>query len=333
MTPPGNDSDAPFETALEALRLDGAIFFRAEYTEPWSYESPDGLETVLRPGADRLIYFHIVADGSCWLRVGEGERHWASAGDVIVLPYGDRHVVGGVDETDTVPITSLLDPPPWSSMPVLRYGGGGSRTDLICGYLHSDDPLFDPGLSAFPRAFVVRPPAGPAAEFVQAAIQWALATTEGYEPDQTGSTRLSELLLIEVLRQHLADAPASERGWIAAMRDPVVGPALAELHRAPTADWTVAELAARVAVSRSLLDQRFREMLGRPPIRYLTDWRMHLAANHLATTELTVFEIARRVGYDSEEAFSRAFKRTTGSPPSHWRTQHSTAAATGLGSG
>ncbi len=136
-----------------------------------------GLEQVLRPGSRRLIYFHVVAAGTCWIRIGDGARCWANQGDVIVLPYGDHHSVGGVGPAETVPITSLLDPPPWASMPVLRYGGGGSRTDVVCGYLHSDDPLFDPALGALPPVFVVRPPAGAAAEFVQASIHWALATS------------------------------------------------------------------------------------------------------------------------------------------------------------
>lgn len=316
---------ASLHAALDALRLDGALFFRAEYSEPWSYVSPVGLAQVLRPGAERLVYFHVVAAGRCWIRVGEGERHWASAGDVIVLPYGSQHVVGGVEAAATVPITSLLDPLPWASMPVLRHGGGGPRTDLVCGYLHSDHPLFDPTFGALPPVFVVRPPSGPAAQFVQACIQWALATSAGYRPDQRISTRLPELLVIEVLRIHLADAPAVEHGWLAALRDPVLGPALAELHAAPERDWTVAELASRLAVSRSALGQRFRTLLGRPPIRYLAEWRMHLAADLLATTDLGVGQVARRVGYGSEEAFSRAFKRSTGLPPSAWRTEHAWA--------
>ncbi len=321
----GGFDEAPLRSALESLRLDGSIFFRAEYREPWSYESPPGLEQVLRPGSERLIYFHVVAAGRCWIRVGDGERHWADAGDVIVLPYGSQHLVGGVDDAETVPITSLLDPPPWSSMPVLRYGGGGSRTDLVCGYLHSDDPLFSPALAALPPVFVVRPPPGPAAEFVRASVQWALETTGGGRPEGSTSTRLSELLVIEVLRLHLGDAPVADHGWLAALRDPVLGPSLAELHAAPEHPWTVAGLASRVAVSRSLLDQRFRRVLRRPPMRYLAEWRMHLAADLLATTDLTVSQVARRVGYESEEAFSRAFKRSAGVPPSTWRRERATS--------
>lgn len=310
----------PLQSALEALRLDGAIFFRAEFTESWSYESPPReLAGLLRPGAERLILFHIVAAGDCWITTGDGERHWATRGDVIVLPYGDLHFVGGTDDAESVPIVSLLATPPWEEMPVLRYGGGGDRTDIVCGYLHSEDRLFDPDMRAFPSVFVVRPDQGPAAQFVEAAIGWAIATTEGYEPAAPVSTRLPELLLIEVLLLHLASAPAAEHGWIAALHDAVLAPALARLHAEPARRWTVADLAAEVAVSRSVLDERFRKLLGRSPIRYLTDWRMHIARELLATTHRGIADIARSVGYESEEAFSRAYKRATGIAPSAWR--------------
>ena len=310
------------DAALEQLRLDGAIFFRAEFTEGWSYLSPPAeLASLLRPGAQRLILFHIVATGTCWVQLEGGERHWASKGDVIVLPYGDQHSVGGVQAADRIPILELFAPPPWSSMPVLQHGNGGARTDLVCGYLHSEDPLFDPDLHALPPVFVVRPPDGPAAHWVESSIGYALANTATYVPSEPVSTRLPELLLVEVLRLHLSAAPAVERGWIAALRDPILAPALAHLHRSPERKWTVAELAATVAVSRSVLDDRFRHVLGRSPIRYLTEWRMHIAKGLLTTTEQTIVAIARSIGYESEEAFSRAFKRTSGDSPSVWRAR------------
>jgi AraC-like DNA-binding protein len=314
---------ASIDVALGRLRLDGAIFFRSEFTEGWAYESPAAaaeLADTLRPGAERLIIFHIVARGSCWISLLEGERHWASEGDVIVLPYGDPHRMGGEEPARCVPILSLLDAPPWETLPVLRHGAGGERTDIVCGYLHSKNPLFDPRLRALPAVFVVRPPDGPAARWVRSSIDYALAMTSPASAADPPSTRLPELLLVEILRLHLASAPAVERGWIAALRDPVLAPALAQLHGTPERKWTVAELAAQAAVSRSLLDERFRLVLGRSPIRYLTEWRMHVAAELLVSTELGVAQVARRVGYESEEAFSRAFKRSLGSSPSTWRT-------------
>jgi AraC-like DNA-binding protein len=314
----------PLHRALERLRLEGAIFLRAEYTEGWALDSQGGpaFAGMLHPGAHRVILFHVVASGRCWLSLADGERHWASSDDVIVLPYGDEHTMGGVAPAASVPITTLLAPPPWAQVPTIRHGQGGARTQVVCGYLHSEDPLFDPGLGALPGVFVVRPPAGAAARWVEANVAYALEDPSGGRPEFV-STRLPELLLIEVLRLHLATAPAVERGWVAALRDPVLGPAMALLHAAPQRRWTVAELAAGAAVSRSVLDSRFRHVLGRSPIRYLTEWRMHLAEELLATTELGVAAIARRVGYHSEEAFSRAFKRTNRCAPSLWRTAHS----------
>jgi hypothetical protein len=160
---------------IEGLRLEGAIFLRAEYREPWAYESLTGPATaqLLRPDTDRVILFHVVASGTCWVALPGGEKHWAGAGDVIVLPYGDQHRMGGVRDAETVSIASILEMPPWHHMPVIRHGEDGSLTDVVCGYLHSQDPLFDPGLRAFPPVFVVRP-SGAAAGWVQANISYAL---------------------------------------------------------------------------------------------------------------------------------------------------------------
>jgi AraC-like DNA-binding protein len=310
--------------ALAQLRLEGAIFFRSELTDAFAFESaPLALADSLHPGANRLILFHIVAEGSCWVAVEDGVRHRAGQGDVIVLPYGDRYTMGGQTPAETVSILTLLDPLPWDTIPVIRHGGGGERTDVVCGYLHSEHPLFDPAMRALPPVFVVRLPSGAAAGWVQASIRYAIEeSAPSNRSTSLLSTRLPELVLIAVLRAHLSTAPSAEHGWLAALGDPVLAPALALMHGVPAHRWTVAELASRTAVSRSVLDERFRQVLGRSPIRYLTEWRMHVAQEFLATAELTVFDIARRVGYDSEEAFSRAFKRERGLSPSHWRTTH-----------
>jgi hypothetical protein len=161
--------------ALERVRLAGALFLRAEYTEGWSYESPPARDVagMLLPGRDRVILFHVIAAGTCWIRLEDGERHWAQAGDVVVIPYGDQHRMGGSADAECVPMASLLTPGPWESLPVIRHGCGGSRTDVVCGYLDSDDPLFDPGMAALPRIFVVRP-TGSAAGWVRASIDYAL---------------------------------------------------------------------------------------------------------------------------------------------------------------
>jgi AraC-like DNA-binding protein len=326
----GSHFPDPLELALQRLRLEGAIFLRAEYTESWEYESlgPEVAE-VLHPGARRVILFHIVAAGRCWIACPPGERHWADAGDVIVLPYGNQHHMGGTEDAQPVSIASFLPPMPWAEFPVLRHGGGGSETKVVCGYLHCADPLFDPALGVFPPVFVARPPEGPAARWVEASVAYAIEASRSSGTPTPTATRLPELMLVEMLRLHLATAPATARGLVAALRDPALAPALALLHGEPERKWTVEELASRAAVSRSVLDERFRRFLGRSPIRYLAEWRMHVAADLLATTELGVAAVAHRVGYDAEEAFSRAFKRHHGRSPAFWREQHGPAIAVG----
>ena len=311
-------------TALDHLRLEGAIFLRGEYTEAWSYESPTGelMASLLRPGRERLLFFHIIAGGKCWVAIEGGEPHWAERGDVVVLPYGHQHRMGGTAETVCVSVMDLLAPPPWTELPVIRHGSGGDRTDVICGYLDVDDPLFDPALRALPPIFVVRP-TGAAAASVGSSLEYVLEACQEGQSESHILTRLPALLLSEVLRLHLATAPAADHGWLAALRDPVMAPAPAELHGALERKWTVADIATAANVSRSVLDARFRDVLGRSPIRYLTDWRLHIAKELLASTTLGVHAIARRVGYDSEEAFSRAFKRAHGRAPAHWRVSPS----------
>ena len=310
----------PLDRALDHFRLEGAIFLRAEYTEGWALDGQGGpiIADLLHPGAQRLIFFHLVVNGRCWVSPADGERYWASDGEVIVFPYGDKYLMGGVEPVEPVPITSVLPPPPWNEVPVIRHGEGGSSTDVVCGFLYSEDPLFDPTLRAFPPVFVVRPPAGPARSWVDASITYALDASSA-QKSGVPSTKLAELVLVEMLRLHLARAPAPDRGWLAALHDPVLAPAIAAIHRGPERRWSLAELADEAAVSHSLLDARFREVLDRSPIRYLTEWRMHLAQELLSTTDATVASIARRVGYESEEAFSRAFKRAHGSSPALWR--------------
>jgi AraC-like DNA-binding protein len=316
------DRDATLSGTLARLRLQGAIFLRGEYTEAWAYESlpPRDAVAVLAPGTERMILFHVIASGRAWIETSDSERHWASAGDVIVLPYGDGHRMGGTEPADLVPVAELIDPPPWDRMPVIRHGGRGAATEVVCGYLTCDHPLFDPRLRALPPVFVVRPPKGAAREWVRASISYAMQQTALVADNRfEAPTRIPELLLVEVLKLHLATAPADRTGWLRALRDPVLAPALAAIHAFPERKWNLLSLAKQANVSVSLLDERFREVLGLAPIRYLTGWRMHLARDLLRSSDLGVAAVAHRVGYDSEEAFSRAFKRETGLAPSAWR--------------
>lgn len=276
------DRPPALDALLGGVRLESAVFLRAEHTRPWS----------ARPSSVRQVHWHLVSRGRCWARLEGGEPHWADAGDLVVLPYGDAHELGG------------------------------ASTDLVLGYLESDDVLFDPRVAALAPLFVVSPPAGPLRDWVRASTEYALeqtvpATAEG----STGrAPRVAELVVQEALRLHLADAPPYDTAWLGALRDPVLAPALTAIHASPGAKWTVATLAREAGVSESSLDERFRAVLHVAPIRYLTGWRMHLALTLLRSTTLGCSAIARRTGYDSEEAFSRAFKRAHGTPPSAVRS-------------
>jgi AraC-like DNA-binding protein len=307
---------------LSMLRLAGAIFLRAEFTSPWAYESPppDDLASVLETSAERLILFHIIAEGQCWIRTTRGNLLDLCAGDVVVLPYADQHIVGSPERVPPSPIGELIPPPPWDQFPVVRYGGGGERTTIVCGYLHCDDPIFNPLLRTLPPLFSVQPPDGPAAAWISSSLQYALDAAEGRRTvSPSVALRLPEIVFGEVLRLYVESPTSVPSAWLAAVRDPVVGPALVEIHANPERRWTIDDLAKRVAYSRSTLDERFRRLLGRAPMQYLGEWRLQVAANLLQETKLSVAEVAHRVGYESEEAFNRAFKRTMGSPPAQWR--------------
>lgn len=320
---PDQDPTASLAAALNGLRLTGALFLHARYTEGWAYRSApvSDIASLFAPGARALVLFHLVSEGRCWVSVGEGDKHWAEAGDVIVLPYGDVHAMGGTRDATIVDVGTLITPPPWDDMPFIQHGDGGDATHVICGYMQSPAPLFDPAIGAFPPVFVVRP-TGQAAKWIRASIDYAAGQTTR---DTTGTfgapTTVPEIVLTEVLKIHLASAPAAERGFIRALHDPVIAAAMARIHADPAQKWTVADLAAAGNVSVSLLDERFRTALGMPPIRYLTSWRMHVAQDLLTSTDLGVAAIAHRVGYESEEAFSRAFKRKHDLAPSMWRSR------------
>ena len=302
----------PFDTALQRLRLEGAVFLRAEYREPWAYQSLTGPATaaILRPGTDRVVLFHLVSSGTCWVQVEGQEKHWASAGDMIVLPYGDQHSMGGVGESDLVPLLTFLDPPPWDRMPLLRHGRDGALTDVVCGYLHSDDVLFDPrcGSSHPPSSSVPRARPGPSGCGPTSTSRSPRPRRHHSAPTRSapGCPRCcSSRCCVSTWpprRRSTTDGSPRCTTRCSTRRSQRCTPSPSGSGPSPT--WPGSRRSRAPA-----LDERFRQVLGRSPIRYLTEWRMHLAEDLLTSTDLGVGAIARRVGYDAEEAFSRAFKR------------------------
>lgn len=313
---------------LGSMHLSGAVFLRTEFCEPWSILTPDAclLARMLSLRSERTIPFHIIVQGGCRLEMEGGEPLWLDEGDAVLLPYGDAHVLGGREHTDTVPVGTLVPPPPWNDVHVLRHGGAGAFTQLVCGFLQCDELLFHPILRHLPRIIHVTPAADPGDEWLASTIRHTAHEASHARPGARCMVpRLAELMFVEILRSHMQTLSSDEVGWFAALNDPVVGVALKFLHAAPLAPWDVDGLARRVGVSRSVLAGRFRHFLGQPPMQYLTHWRLQLAAQTLKESMLPMKRIAEQAGYESEAAFSRSFRRHFGQPPAAWRRQQQSA--------
>jgi AraC-like DNA-binding protein len=306
---------------LRAVRLTGAIFFDIHASEPWVAETPPGEAIVdaMFPGSEHLICYHVITQGSCWACVPGESPTRLSAGDIMVLPHGDTHVLSSTPGLRRTPDMTLYRMPSDGKLPVSISMGGshGAPVHFVCGFLGCDARPYNPLLSALPRVILVSGHAGGA---LAAYVQFALA--ESKQPRMGGQCvlgRLSELMFVDVVRHYLETLPADRTGWLAGLRDPFVGRALSAIHRDPAHDWTIESLAKNVGLSRSALAERFTQFVGQPLMQYLTNWRMQLAANHLLSGTESVAVIANRIGYESEAAFSRAFKKAVGTPPSQWR--------------
>lgn len=307
---------------LGRMHLSGAVMFSTEFREPWGLVSPPAcdLARMLPFRTEHLIPFHIVAEGGCWLEIKAREPVWLEAGDAVLLPYGDVHALHGHEAAARVPTAQLLPPAPWTGLLRVRHGGDGAATRLICGFVQCDELLFHPLLRHLPVLMHVSPAHGPVGDWLAGTIRHT--AEEATRADPGGHSmlpRLTELMFVEILRQHMQTLSADEVGWFAAVNDPVVGPALKRLHAAPLEDWNVERLARQVGVSRTVLAARFKHFLDLPPMHYLTYWRLQLAAQHLKATDAPMKGIADQAGYESEAAFSRAFKRCFGLPPADWR--------------
>jgi AraC-like DNA-binding protein len=306
---------------LRAVRLTGAVFFDVQASEPWVAETPQGQSIVgaIFPGADHLISYHVITGGACYGGLIGQPAHHLSAGDVIVFPHGDAHAMSSAPGMRDAPDPSKFRRPGEGQLP-FSISMGEARTEpahLVCGFLACDARPFNPLLSALPPVITVSDRQGGA---IAAFVQLALAESRAPRPGgESVLGRLSELMFVDVVRRYLESLPADRADWLAALREPFVGRALAALHRSPARDWTLEALAHEVGLSRSALAERFTQFVGHPPMQYLTSWRMQLAANYLTSGTDSVAEVADRVGYESEAAFSRAFKKVVGTPPSHWR--------------
>lgn len=317
---------------LRTVRLTGATFFEVAATEPWVAEqpAPEFVLPKILPGGERLIAYHVVTQGQCFATLIGGEPLALGAGEVIVITKGAPHVMSsrpglraGPVSRDAIAAVSA-GPLPFSA----RYGSDGPvSARLVCGFLACDARPFNPLLDNLPAVMKARVSQGYAegwlAQFIRVAVAESADKRAGSE---SVLAKLSELMFIEVVRRHMESMPAEQAGWLAGLRDPFIGKALSLMHGSPAHDWTIGELGKKVGLSRSVLAERFNDLLGMPPMQYLARWRMQIAASILSDASANIASIAGEIGYESEAAFSRAFKKLVGMPPSEWRRRTPPAA-------
>lgn len=345
---------------LEAVRLTGALFFLVDALSPWVAGAPEGaaLASVLLPRVRHVVSYHVILEGTCWCRMAAHAPLRLEAGDTVVVPHGDAYLLSSApgvpsDWSDDQSLAWFREMAQ-GRLPVVVKEGGASlpRIRVVCGFLGCDALPFNPVLATLPRMLRVGGPSSwaddgsrpsdksdgdtrPLADGHTPALSESyigalvdLAVGESRDARAGGRSvllRLGELLFIEVVRRHLSALTPESRGWLAGLRDPVVGRALVKLHERPGDAWTMETLAREAASSRSILAERFTHLVGEPPMHYLARWRMQLAAGLLVEGGAKVSSVGREVGYDSEAAFSRAFKKLTGVAPAAWRDRHASA--------
>jgi AraC-like DNA-binding protein len=327
---------------LRVVRLSGAVFFTAEFTSPWAVQSPSSssLAAMILPDAEHVSLFHVLVEGDCWMECRSKPPVHMESGDVIIFPHGDQHDMSSSRGMKGMPLGSLLPHPRSQDLLRLSHGGGGNISRFVCGYLHCDQ-RFNPLIGALPTILLVRSRDGyvaveavdedadgkrrsnvaPGAEtWLTGTLRYAISEAKSARPGSvTMLGRLTELMFVEILWQYMQQLPEDQTGWLAGLNDPQVSKALRLMHENPAKSWTVEELARCAAISRSALAQRFTDLIGSSPIHYLAGWRIQLARQMLRDGTYSIPDVAARVGYESEAAFNRAFKRFVGVPPAAWR--------------
>jgi AraC-like DNA-binding protein len=308
---------------LSGVKLNGALFFSAEFSAPWGFSAPasNAMAGILAPGAEHLVLYHFVIEGGALVRLA-GKSIELAPGDVVIFPHGDPHdmssVKGAVAPFPNYGITAKIKS---RDLRPLQAGGGGAVSRLVCGYMTCDPHLSRPILHGLPPVFKVSIRADRSGLWLENSI---LHLVEEAASGRIGSeamlAKLSEALFVDTLRRYVAGLPEHQTGWLAGARDEIVGKSLGLLHSRVAHPWTIADLAAEVGISRSALVERFTRYLSEPPMTYLTRWRLQLAARSLEQTSRGVSDIAAGVGYESEAAFNRAFKREFGRPPGQYRS-------------
>jgi AraC-like DNA-binding protein len=308
---------------LRVIRLAGGVFLEAELTAPWcisgKLSSDDCTPFLVTPR--HVIASHFVAAGHMQLRIEGGDTIDVRASELVLLPHNDAHTFGSDLNVAPMPAREIIRPPRHGGISRVKYGGGGEATQVLCGFLGSQTS-FSPLLASLPPVLKLDVRATASGAWIESSFRFAVSEiAAGRVGSATVITKLSELLFVEAVSQFVAGLPAEQRGWLAGLRDPQIGRALAVLHARPTEAWTAETLALEVGMSRSVFAERFTSLVGESPMHYLTLWRMQMAAQHLREGHGSVAQVAFQAGYESEAAFSRAFKRQFGTAPGIWRRQ------------
>ena len=308
---------------LHAVKLEGAVFFNGEFSAPWGFISPaaERVAPYIGKADQQVIIFHLLIDGSAQAYIEDGPRLDLEAGDIVVFPHGHEHRLKNGAPARLVDNGPLLGEI-FQSRDVnkmMRVGGGGQVTHFVCGHMACDRDLSSMLLAGLPPIFKVNIRNDPSGQWLENSIRFSANGTDRLPGGNVVLAKLAEVLFVETLRRYMTGLPDEETGWLAGARDSEVGAALALLHRDPAYPWTIADLAHKVGVSRSVLADRFRRFLGEPPMSYLGRWRLRLGAQLLQKTSRSVAQIASEVGYESEAAFNPPFKREFGNPPARYR--------------
>lgn len=311
--------DDVLSSLLSTIRLSGSLQFCFMPSGNWQTDATPAMKALASSRGSGAIPFHIVADGTCWLKVEDTETT-LEAGDVVLFPFGTGHQLGSGRNGRLVTPTSDLPPKPWREVPVLRYGDDVTGVRMLCGYLQCEALAFAPFSEALPSLVHVRTRGSNGAGWLDATVRQMIAEVDRPRAGSVSMVpRLTEIIFIEVLRHQIVTAAPRAVGWLAALADPSVSRCLSVIHENPRREWSLEVLADAAQISRSALADRFRAVLGTSPIQYVREWRLYLASVALATTRQTIAAIAYDAGYDSEASFNRAFSRAYGAPPATWR--------------
>ena len=305
---------------LKAVRLTGAVFLNACFTAPFGVIDPKSYgERTPMARLRHISILHLIVAGECEFETA-GETCRVSAGDLIFLPLPGQYKFWKGAPERIAPAAETVRPGPIEGVWMVDYGGGGDEVRMVCGFVESSEFLFTPVFRTLPTMLVERTAEDKVGALIASTVREIVSRVETAAPgSQAVLGRLMELLFVELLRRHIARLPAGSKGWFAALNDPIVGRALQLLHAEPGNRWTLDQIASRVGSSRTVLSDRFKALLGRPPIEYLANWRIQLAAERLRAGHESIPSIAVAIGYESEAAFNRAFKRITGMTPGSWR--------------